>query len=409
MTKAFSKKILVIDDEPCIRDSIVEFLMDFGFEILEAGDGVTGLEYFEKYDPDLILCDLRMPGMDGLEILETVVTKKPGTPVIIVSGAGNISDTIEALRLGAWDYITKPIQDMNVLCHAVEKAFERLDLINEKRRYQEDLEKANLELKASLETLENTQKRLIQSAKMAALGELVAGVAHEINTPIGVGVTAASYLDARTREFTKHYESGELKRSELENYLHMVEEVASSILINMERAAELISSFKQVAADQSSETKRVFNLKEYIHEILLSLRPRYKNTTHVIDVECEENIELNSFPGAFSQILNNLIMNSLVHGFRNMENGKISMQITRANGNIVFIYKDNGTGMNREQREKLFDPFYTTMRGKGGTGLGMSIAFNLVTQTLKGHIDCRSTEGEGVCFTMTFPARTEDF
>ncbi len=410
MTQAFSKKILVIDDEPCIRDSIVEFLTDFGFEILEAGDGITGLEYFEKYDPDLILCDLRMPGMDGLEILETVVVQKPETPVIIVSGAGNISDTIEALRLGAWDYITKPIQDMNVLCHAVEKAFERLDLINEKRRYQEDLEKANLELKASIETIENTQKRLIQSAKMAALGELVAGVAHEINTPIGVGVTAASYLDVRTREFMNHYESSELKRSELENYLHTVKEIANSILINMERAAELISSFKQVAADQSSEKRRVFNLKEYIHEILLSLRPRYKNTGHVLEVECDETIELNSFPGAFSQILNNLIMNSLVHGFRNMDNGIISMHITRENDNIVFVYKDNGAGMNREQKKKLFDPFYTTMRGKGGTGLGMSIVFNLVTQTLKGHIECQSAEGEGVCFTMTFPARTtEDF
>jgi len=227
-------------------------------------------------------------------------------------------------------------------------------------------------------------------------------VAHEINTPVGVGVTAASFLDSKTREFSKVYESGELKRSELESYLKTVQEVSSSILLNMERAAELISSFKRVAVDQSSETRRRFNLKEYIDEILLSLRPRYKKTSHTISVSCDSDIELNSYPGAFSQILNNLIMNSLLHGFKEMEGGQISVQITREGERVVFIYRDNGCGMNEEQKEKVFDPFFTTMRAKGGTGLGMSIVFNLVTQTLKGEIHLESDPGQGVCFTMTF-------
>ncbi len=404
MDKDTIKKILVIDDEVYIRDSVIGFLEDFGFEVIDAENGKIGLEKFDSENPDLVLCDLRMPEMDGLEVLANVTRKKSETPIIIVSGAGNIADTVEALRLGAWDYIIKPIQDMNVLYHAVSKAFERADFIKEKYQYHKDLEKANVELKSSLETLERARDQLVQSEKMAALGELVAGVAHEINTPVGVGVTAASFLDAKTSEFQKIFSSGELKKSELENYLQTVEEVSNSILINMERAAELISSFKQVAVDQSSESIRRFNLKEYLNEILLSLRPRYKKTGHTIQVNCNDNIELNSFPGAFSQILNNLIMNSLIHGFNEMENGTIRIDIQRDNNSIRFIYSDDGMGMNDEQKEKAFDPFFTTRRGKGGTGLGMSIVFNLVTQTLKGSIELESSIDNGVTFVMKFPA-----
>ncbi|MCP3872458.1 MAG: response regulator [Desulfobacteraceae bacterium] len=409
MDDTATKKILVIDDEVYIRDSVIGFLEDFGFEVIDAENGKIGLERFEKDKPDLVLCDLRMPEMDGLEVLAKVRQQSSKIPIIIVSGAGNISDTVEALRLGAWDYIIKPIQDMNVLYHAVSKAFERAEFILEKNQYQKDLEKANVELKISLETLERTQNQLVQSEKMAALGGLVAGVAHEINTPVGVGVTAASFLDTKTTELKKTYSSGELKKSDLESYFKTVEEVSHSILINMERAAELISSFKQVAVDQSSENRRRFNLKEYINEILLSLRPRYKNTSHKIQVNCEENIELNSFPGAFSQILNNMIMNSLIHGFKGLENGIIQLDIMRQKDAVIqFVYKDNGNGMTPEQKERIFDPFYTTMRGKGGTGLGMSIVFNIVTQTLKGSIDCESSLNKGVCFTMKFPEFWEE-
>ncbi len=403
MSDIATKKILVIDDEVYIRDSVIGLLEDFGFDVIDAENGRIGLERFRNENPDMVLCDLRMPEMDGLEVLAAVVEDNPKIPVIIVSGAGNISDTVEAIRLGAWDYIMKPIQDMNVLYHAVNKAFERARFIEEKNQYQRELENANKELNISLDTLEQAQDKLVQSEKMAALGELVAGVAHEINTPVGVGVTAASFLEAKTGEFKKIYDAGELKRSDLENFLRVVEEVSRSILINMERAAELISSFKQVAVDQSSETRRRFNLKEYIDEILLSLRPRYKKTGHAINVHCDETIELNSYPGVFSQILNNLIMNSLIHGFEEMDSGRIEMEISCSDNLVTFIYRDNGKGMTSEQKEKVFDPFYTTRRTKGGTGLGMSILFNLVTQTLNGSIDCQASEGAGVVFTMTFP------
>lgn len=398
-----ARKILVIDDEVFVRDSIIGFLEDFEYQVFEGINGRDGLEKFEIHQPDMVLCDLRMPEMDGLEVLANITEKTRDVPVIIVSGAGNIADTVEALRLGAWDYIIKPIQDMNVLDLAMKRAFERKRLIQEKAQYQKDLENANKELNISLETLKQTRDQLVQSEKMAALGGLVAGVAHEINTPVGVGVTAASFLDVKTREFTSLYESGNLKRSELEEYLQVVKEVSNSILINMERAAELISGFKQVAVDQSSESKRRFNLSDYINETLLSLRPRYKKTGHTIHVDCDPDIELDSFPGAISQILNNLIMNSLIHGFKDMEKGNVDLEIFAKEGTITFIYRDNGCGMDKDQKEKAFDPFFTTMRGKGGTGLGMSIVFNLVTQTLQGSIVLDSRPGQGVCLTMKFP------
>jgi signal transduction histidine kinase len=396
-------KILTIDDEPYIRDSVKSFLEDYGFEVIEAGDGRQGLEAFQSQKPDLVLCDLRMPEMDGLEVLGAVTERSPETPIIVVSGAGNIGDTVQALRLGAWDYIIKPIQDMNVLYHSVNKGLERARFIREKDKYQKDLEDANTRLQASLDDLGRTQDQLVQSEKMAALGGLVAGVAHEINTPIGVGVTAASFLQTKTEELQKLYHADELKRSNLEVYLSTIDEVARSILINMERAAELISSFKQVAVDQSSEEKRFFNLKDYIGEVLLSLRPKYKKTGHGIEVNCSGDLEIFSYPGAYSQIVSNLVINSLIHGFEGAEKGQMIFDISRKDKMVRFVYRDTGVGMTEEQISKVFDPFYTTKRGKGGTGLGMSIVFNLVTQTLEGTIQCNSTSGKGVEFTMKLP------
>ncbi|MCK5313311.1 MAG: response regulator [Desulfobacteraceae bacterium] len=408
ITTATPKKtILIIDDEVYIRKSAKSFLEDYSFKVIEAENGRIGLEKSIEEKPDLILCDLRMPEMDGLEVLAAVTQSRPETPIIIVSGAGNIKDTVKTLRLGAWDYIIKPIQNMDVLLHAIDKALERANFIEEKRQYQTSLEKANKELKDSLDVLNQTQDQLVQSEKMAALGELVAGVAHEINTPVGIGVTAASFLDAKTKELKKIYKSGNIKKSELESYLKTIEDISSSILINMERAAELISSFKQIAVDQSIEKSRFFKLKNYIDGVLLSLKPKFKDTNHSIKIKCSENIEINSFPSAFYQILNNLILNTLFHGFKNMDKGEIDMVFNLEGNDLTFIYKDDGAGMSQDQCIKIFDPFFTTMRGQGGTGLGMSIVFNLITQTLKGSIECESSENNGIKFIIQIPVLTD--
>ncbi len=388
--------VLTIDDDQAVRESLANFLEDFGYNVLQAEDGEHGLEVFAAEHPDLILVDLRMPRMDGLQVLAKVQKLSPQTPVMVVSGAGDIRDVVEALRRGAWDYLVKPIQDMNILLHSVETCLERAHLQRQNREYQQSLEE-------SLEKLHRTQKEMIQSAKMAALGDLVAGVAHEVNTPIGVSVTAASFLAERTRQLRDLYGKGEMKRSDLEKYLALAEESSGSVLSNLERAAELVQSFKKVAADQSSEEKRVFGMKNYLEQILLSLRPQFKRTPHQVSMECPDDLTLDSYPGAIMQIMTNLIMNSLLHGFADGRAGEISITVEPAGENVALTYRDTGVGMDQEQKERIYDPFYTTTRGSGGTGLGMNIVYNLVTQTLKGSIILETSPGQGAVFVLTLP------
>jgi signal transduction histidine kinase len=265
------------------------------------------------------------------------------------------------------------------------------------------LEGANMELKEAMEKLKHTQDKLIQSEKMVALGELVAGVSHEINTPIGISVTAASHLHEKTRDINKLYTDSSMKRSDLEKYLNVTTEATEAILSNLQRAAELVKSFKQVAVDQSEEKKRSFKMNGYINQIILSLTPSLKKTKISIWVYCDEGLEINSYPGAISQIVTNLVMNSLVHGFDEGEEGTITFAIDKQDNNILFNYSDNGKGIPKEIIGKIFDPFFTTKRGSGGTGLGLNIVYNIVTQTLGGSIECISKIDAGTAFNITIP------
>lgn len=267
----------------------------------------------------------------------------------------------------------------------------------------EKAEEANAALEQSLAMLKKTQDHLVQSEKMVALGGLVAGVAHEINTPVGVGVTASSFLEDQTKSFKENFEKNALRRSDIENYLKIAQEASAMILSNLLRAAGLIQSFKQVAVDQSGEEKRLFNIKDYLTSVLVSLNPKYKRTGHTITLNCADHIEINTYPGAFSQIITNLIMNSLLHGFEGIENGHIDIDIEIREENLVISYRDNGKGMEAEHLKKIYDPFFTTKRSRGGTGLGMHIVFNLVTQQLEGTIECSSTIGEGIFFLIKIP------
>ncbi|GAK57940.1 PAS/PAC sensor signal transduction histidine kinase [Candidatus Vecturithrix granuli] len=266
-----------------------------------------------------------------------------------------------------------------------------------------ELQRTNLALQESLETLRRAQEQLIQSEKMAALGALVAGVSHEISTPIGVGVTAASNLQEKTRELQIRYDENSMTRSDLEKYLHIAVESAELILKNLQRAAEQMHGFKQVAVDQTSGEKRAFNLKTYIEEVLRSLHPKLKRTKHTVSVEGPEDIECHSYPGAFSQIITNFVMNSLIHGFEHQEQGQIVIEIRRENGNILLRYSDNGRGMPEEERSRIFEPFYTTKREQGGSGLGLNIIHNLVSHQLNGSIECQSEPGKGTTFIIQLP------
>jgi len=266
-----------------------------------------------------------------------------------------------------------------------------------------DLQSANGQLRRTLDELRLAQKQLVESEKMAALGALVAGVAHEINTPLGIGVTAASHLETESKRVRTLVADGGLKRSDLEAYLDTAGSSSELILRNLKRADHLVKSFKQVAVDQSSEQRRVIELAEYLDEILTSLHPRLKRTKHEVVVDCDPTIRVNTFPGALYQVVVNLVINSLMHGFEEIAAGRVDLAVRCVDGQVEIDYRDNGRGMPETVRARIFEPFFTTKRGQGGSGLGMHIVYNLVTQMLGGTVACDSAPGQGVRFLVKFP------
>lgn len=283
---------------------------------------------------------------------------------------------------------------------------ERINGEKELNRYKNSLqdlvENRTKELRESIQRLTITQDKLIESEKMASLGSLVAGVAHEINTPIGIIVTAASHMEERLEEFDKLYNSGKLTRKMLDSYFSDTREISKLILSSSGRASGLIHSFKEIAVDQSGEKKRFFKVREYIDEILLSLHYQLKEKRIKFNISCTDDLTINSYPGAFSQILTNLILNSIKHGFTNTSKGFIVITIEKEGNRLFIQYEDNGHGIPENALKRIYEPFYTTKRGEGAKGLGMSIVYNLVKKTFKGNIKCISREDKGTTFRIDF-------
>jgi len=418
-----TRKMLIIDDDSIVRESISDFFEDSGYDVVQCVNGREGIEAVRNEDPTVILCDLHMPGISGLEVIDVVKEEKPETPLIVVSGNGVIKDAIEAVSRGAWNYIMKPIYDLAELELSVEMVIERAELIRNNRLYKEglevevekrtrelfelnkDLEKRVAERTAELEqsiiVIKEAQAKLVQSEKMAALGGLVAGVAHEINTPVGVGITAASHMETATRDFEKLFESEQMKKSDLRNFLNTAREASRILLTNLTRAAQLIQGFKQVSVDQNTGGKRVIDFGEYIDKILMSLHPKIKVTRNKVLVNCPEQLTIDTYPGAISQILTNLIVNSLTHAFEEEDEGTIGIDVQENERYIEVTYSDDGKGIEPSHLSHVFDPFFTTKRASGGTGLGMNIVYNLVTQKLGGQITCESKPGQGTKFHFT--------
>lgn len=265
----------------------------------------------------------------------------------------------------------------------------------------QELEKRTQALELSIYELGRTRNKLVESEKLAALGELVAGIAHEINTPIGIGVTAISTLSESVVRLNQALEdrSARAVREEAET----ITEGADIALRNLRRANELVESFKQIAVDQTFEDCRKFELGHYIADTVRSLEPRLRQGQYSVQIECKQPVELISYPGAIAQIMTNLILNSLIHGFETSRQGRINIVCRRIDGHAEIEYRDNGLGMEPATVEKIFHPFFTTKRGRGGTGLGMHIVYNLVTQKLGGSIECASSPGQGVFFQIRIP------
>ncbi|RUO42513.1 sensor histidine kinase [Idiomarina aquatica] len=279
--------------------------------------------------------------------------------------------------------------------------------ISQRRTIEKTLRESNQRLEASLQHLKETQQQLVESEKMASLGGLVAGITHDVNTPIGISVTATSFLQEKLDELAHALESKQLTQPQLQKFISEGRESLNLLDNNLQRASELISSFKQVAVDQASDAIRDINLKRYIEDLIQSLQPQLKKTQHQIHVECPQDLYVRCPAGAISQIFTNLIMNSLVHGFEGIEAGNMWIRVTPQHDGqqdrLHVHYSDDGRGLDESKLAHLFDPFFTTKRDQGGSGLGTHIVRNLVTQTLKGDIDASSEAGNGLTYEFSFP------
>jgi signal transduction histidine kinase len=280
------------------------------------------------------------------------------------------------------------------------KVKERTSEIEDKN---EELRQQKEELQTTLDYLRKTQAQLVESEKLAALGGLVAGVAHEINTPVGIGVTAVSSLQEEIQKMAELYNHDEISRNDFKEFLASANDATLLIQKNLERTAELIQSFKQVSADQLSEQKRVFNFKSYLDDIIRSLSPKFKDKVS-IHIDCNDRLELNSYPGAYAQVFTNLLLNSIKHGFQEKQLGRITIQAELKNNTLYIKFQDDGIGISKKDLPHIFEPFYTSDKHQG-IGLGLNIVYNLVKQKLHGNISCDSEPGRGALFLIEIPVK----
>jgi signal transduction histidine kinase len=268
---------------------------------------------------------------------------------------------------------------------------------------EQTLTTTNKNLINSIKELNKAKERLLEAEKMASLGQLSAEISHEITTPIGISITSSSYLSEQISHLQQTLDQNKISRKSIESFIQKATESTQLLTNNLHRASELVTSFKQIATDQTRDKIRLVNISNYIDEIIQSIHPKLKKTNHHIKVHCDENIEIYSHPGAIAQILINLIINSIIHGFEQINRGQITIDIKFYHNKLLIDYKDNGHGLTQEAKEKLFDAFYTTKSNKGGTGLGTHIIKNLVTDTLNGTITAHSEINQGLSYHIEIP------
>lgn len=269
----------------------------------------------------------------------------------------------------------------------------------------EELHQANQELETTLEALNMADEELVHSEKLAALGALVAGISHELNTPIGNSLMVASTLSDQTSKLLDHYRGNKgIKRSSLENYFNDVDKASDILVRNLHRAADLVNSFKQVAIDQTSSQRRTFSLEEITSEILLTLWPVIRKTPFTVEQSIPTDLTFDSYPGPLGQLLTNLVNNALLHGFEGRTQGTVVVDARNsADGWVEITVKDDGIGIPASNLTRIFDPFFTTKLGEGGSGLGLNITYNIVSGILGGRVRVQSAVDTGTTFTLTLP------
>ena len=276
--------------------------------------------------------------------------------------------------------------------------------ISERKRSEREVRRARDAAEATLQNLRETQNWLIEAEKLAALGRLVAGVAHEINNPLGTSLTVASSLERKSRLFAAETAQGTLKRSSLNEFVDAVRHGSAQLQESLNRAAGLIQSFKQVASDRNNSELRWFDLGDLTEQVAMGLRPALPKHGVTLNVQCEQGLSISSYPGSYGQVLTNLFLNAIAHAFPDGRQGNIAIKVSGCGDNDVeIIFSDDGCGMSPDVRRQAFDPFFTTRRHQGGTGLGLHIVHSVVTNRLGGQLRLNSEPGEGTDVRIILP------
>ncbi|MBF0276227.1 MAG: response regulator [SAR324 cluster bacterium] len=416
MENELNLKILAIDDDQAIRKAISAFLDDRGCTVVQAENGRIGLDLFRKEHPDLVLIDLRMPEMNGFEVLSIMADESPETPIIVVSGVGVIQEAIEAIRAGAWDFVTKPIQDMSILLHIVEKTWSHALLQRQNREYRENLEKKSAELEQSLHRLQKTQDKLIAQEKLASLGTLTAGIAHEIKNPLNFVINFAEESIKQVNNL--RYKTQNPKGKEIGHFLkETIDGLESSMFKIREhglRADNIVESMLLHSRSRGGDWRATdINklLEEYFKLAYLSLRA--KDPSFNVDVHMDFDSSLQAFP-VDPQELSRVFLNVLNNAFYAVceKQGNIERFlpvikiVTRDLGYQAEIrIWDNGSGIAQSHISHLFEPFFTTKPAGFGTGLGLSLCYEIVVKVHQGSIEVESEEGNFTEFVIKIPKK----
>lgn len=335
-----------------------------------------------------------------LEIMDEIVNQYDKETKIEVSKMRIVNWILYVLWLG-----TLALIGMTVIRPTIKKV---AVLFLKIKQDEQELTVKNNKLEETLTILNQTKHELLDAEKRSLLTSAIGGIVHDINTPLGICVTSVSFLQEISEDIKIAIKNKTLRSSQLNSFITQQQESISIVARNIDKVNELITSFKQIAVDQGSEQKRTINLKKYIEDTINALGPKLKKSRHKIIIMCAETIELDTYPSAFYQIFTNLIMNSIIHGFDEDQEGLINIDINIRIDNdeqekIIIRYHDNGCGFNKEIQKRIFEPFFTTRKNQGGSGLGTEIIHKLVTTDLQGTINCQSVVGEGTTFTIEIP------
>jgi len=377
MIESSTFTILLVDDNQNNLDLLKCYLQSQQYNICAVTCGEKALKVLNKVSIDLILLDIIMPGMDGYQVCKKLKNSPRFShiPIVFVTAKTEPEELRKGLSIGAIDYITKPINQDIVIA----RVNSQLAQVKQSRLERNLMKKEH---------------------KMAELGKLVTDITHEVASPLSTMMLSVDHIQEQTLVIQKAFEGECLDKATFANYMMQLTEALMLCKRNSERASEILTSFKQVAVDQCSLRVVEFDLLKYIKDIILTLKPKFRNLTHTISIDIEQGLIINSYPGVLSQVITNLINNSLIHAFKGNKFGEIKIVASLTNNQVCLRYSDNGIGMTENQQQQAFNKFYTTKAGEGGSGLGLAICKELVENTLRGSIIIESILNTGTTFLI---------